>query len=395
MKNKTNFFFFFIIFLILGRILFPFGDEPDFGFRAEDLVDKEHYVWSPYNLTSNILQKIDIHSNCKIDADAFSVWSHIDSESCTQSIDQVFFRVLLTLFVISPILLIIIYKKSIFTLLSKFHSSISESEWNLRIEAIILTLMFPSVIYYTGILAEEQFILILSFLVFIFWRIWWIILPVTIIIALIDFGNFIVVASFIISLLLLNFLNNHIKLRSTLIVATVFITLIFIMSSFTLNYLASFDLLSGKAIAMTELLEEGDYRNKYPVLLRPVITFMSSIFMLPSGIKVAPLYILYFALIVATLLKIRKRYRLIKKQKENRKQKIQSFNNSILFLASPIAVVLLFVFIAPNYSFAKYYIFTIPFIVYFYISNFGSSNVAKLFIFSTLFTFLNLLLFRI
>lgn len=395
MKNKIIFFFLFVTFVILGRVLFPFGDEPDFGFRAENLIDKEHYVWSPYYLTSNILQQIDINSHCKIDANAFSIWPHIDSESCTQNIDQVFFRILLTLFVTSPLLLIIIYQKLIFIFLSKFHSSISKNDWNLRIEAMMLTLMFPSVIYYTGILADEQFTLILSFLVFIFWGIWWIIFPLTILIALVDFGNSIVVASFILSIFLLKFFISHLKLKSTLIITAAFLILIFMASSFSLEYLTSFDLFSGKASAMAELLEEGDYRNKYPVLLRPVITFMSFIFMLPSGVKIVPLYILYFYLTVAILLKIKKRYVLIKKQRVDNKNKIQSFNNSITFLASPLAVTLLFIFIAPNYSFAKYYIFTLPFIVYFYISNFGSSNVAKLFIFSTLFTFLSLLLFRI
>jgi MFS family permease len=388
----------FIVFSIIGRTLFPFGDEPDFSYRVDSLINKDHYMWSPYSLTSEIIKKIDTNSNCKIYSGAFAIWSHIDSESCTQSIEQILLRVLLTLFVISPILLIIICKQSTYSILSKLHPSISKNEWNSRIETMTYTLIFPSVIYYTGILGEEQFTLILSFLVFIFWRIWWLIFLILTMIGLIDFGNSIIVILFTITTLSMTQVNKHVKFRPILAVAIIFITLTFIFGSSILGYIAdlsNLSPLSSKALAMTELIEEGNYRNNYPTILRPIITYMTSIFMLPSGVKILPLYIFYFLLIVIFSIKITKKYKFIKKQTTHKKEHLQTLKNSLVFPVSAILVILTFVFIAPNYSFGKYYIFMIPFIIHSYILNFGSRHIGKLFIFSTLFTFSNLILFQI
>jgi hypothetical protein len=116
-----------------------------------------------------------------------------------------------------------------------------------------------------------------------------------------------------------------------------------------LTYIKYLPLLEFKADSILQKSLDADFFDKYPLILRPVITFMTGIFMTPSGIKVFPLYLVYGVSLLVMLKRLGKSHR------------AGPLMSAMLSVA---ATIMFFVFILPDYSNAKYYIFLAPFILY-------------------------------
>lgn len=393
--SKKIFLVSFLISTILGRFLFPFGDEPDFFVRTNEIVNSEINWWMPYNFFNDFLSRLNITPNCHIDSEAFSIWVHIDSISCTESIEQITFRLLLTFSILLPILiLILINTRHSFSLIKKLNSKITSHEWNHRIKATKLALIFPSVIYYSGLLSHEQFTLALSFFIFIFWGIWWLVAIIFSIIVASDIGNSMIIVAFIAVNLTINLINKIFGIKTALITMTLLLIFAYISGYTNLNYLVDIDFLSNKALAISDSLADGFYIEKYPVILRPFITFMSGIFMTPSGIKILPLYVTYMIFNILLIIKIITRYKKSLNYKEINSYDVIFIKKSIVFLLASVTTTILFIFLFPTHTHAKYYAFMIPFIVYACISNFREKTIAILFLSSLVILFINLFLFR-
>lgn len=69
---------FFIVFTIIARFILPFGDEPDFDFRWNDLIYSEYTVFSPYNYFHDTLNSFNYTNICAINASPTSLWASID-----------------------------------------------------------------------------------------------------------------------------------------------------------------------------------------------------------------------------------------------------------------------------------------------------------------------------
>ena len=372
-----------IVLIFIGRFLFPFGDEPDWYVRAPHILFGEHPIWSPYYLFSEWFNYLDINtSRCQIDAGAFSLWATI-SDSCSEDLLQIIIRWITTLFILSPMFLIIIFRRQFIKFANTFNLKLSDKEWNLRIDSLAISMILPGMIYYLGVLSIEQLHLFVALFIFLFWGFWLPVFGLFAILLPVDFGNSIVVFSFI-SLMII-FERIH-RLKRTWF----FLGLLSLISfawifdyQYVFNILAQLDFLPDKFLDKSEAIidsyKTSELLTKYPVFLRPLITFMTFVFMTPEGIKVPLIYMLFglFTLILSL------------KAFKSSDRKIE------VFWFVSMSIVLFITFLLPTYVNAKYYIFMMPFFVYVALRYYSRLSVLILFSFSSFFVFLSLLMYRL
>ena len=131
--------------------------------------------------------------------------------------------------------------------------------------------------------------------------------------------------------------------------------------------------------------------EKYPLILRPIITYMSFIFLTPAKIKIIPLYIIFFIFLFKYFINNIKKVLLINKITFKNK----NYFKKLLIFISSIYFILCIVFLLPSYAFSKYYIFMTPFFLYAIIDFYREENMRKFFLLSNLLVFFNLLLYYI
>lgn len=375
--------FLFIIFSFISRILFPFGDEPDFTVRAPRVILGEHPFWSPYYIFHEILSKLNPISLCKIDASPMSLWSYIGS-NCTENIEQILIRLFITIVIVLPLLYAITFRKSFVTIMRFFNFKLTIKEWNSRLDTLSITIVFPSILYYLGIFAEEQFTLFLSLFIFLFWGSLFLISIIIFLIMSIDFGNSIVVLTFVLFSYSFILLSQKISLKVAILCMVGFVLFAFIIGFSFLTYLENISFLASKAEAM---YNKGlKFENKYPVILRPIVTFMTSIFMTPSGVKITLLYLFYGPALIWIIYKIN-----VLRKKFN----TQNFNKEYILFFSVFTTILFFVFLFPDYSFGKYYVFMIPFIINISLNIFTKFKMLQFILFTNFIIFFHLILYTI
>ncbi|NRP37548.1 hypothetical protein XMA121_000133 [Marinobacterium sp. xm-a-121] len=364
---------FFLLFVFLFRALVPVGDEPDWNVRTNELLDEKYPLWFPYNWTFAVSGFFDTDSRgCEINASPMSFWGSI-SESCFDGFEQVAKRSLITIFVVSPFLLLLIFRGFFAPLLLSMNKAMSRYEYQLRLNSLGNCLVFPGVIYYLGLLSVEQFFLAASFAVFLLWGNFLIVGFLLWMLFAIDFGNAMVVTVFVLLVLGLQFSIRRIGLSLTFFVATGILSVVYFVGFRLLtvffddpNAVLAGTVVAGKAEAIYEAMALGGYREKYPAILRPIISFMSGVFMTPTGLKSIFAYIVAVIGLYALFLRTLKRLGGID---EECRAKLGSF------LTAPLLLILFFTFLIPTYANAKYYIFALPFLMYVAVSVFGSRSV--------------------
>lgn len=388
-NNNISFFglisaFCFVIFSFVGRILYPFGDEPDFTIRAPRVINGDHPFWSPYSIFHNFIENLNVDASiCKIVSTRTSILSLIDT-SCIENIEQILIRLFLTIMVVLPLLYAIIFRKSFIYNMHLLRCRLPEKEWNHRLDVLSLTIIFPSVLYYLGILAEEQFTLLLSLFIFLFWEFWLLIIFILILIMSIDIGNSIVVLLFVIFGYFFPKVEKYFNMKFCIYLMVGTIIFAYFINSQILLYLEDLPLIGRKAEAMyTKALL---FEDKYYTILRPIITFMSVVFMTPSGLKVIVIYIIYGLLFILLIIK------LFIYKNENKSEK---FNKIYILFYSVFTTIFFMVFLFPDYSFAKYYIFMLPFVFSMTLLLFNFVNLMFLFFFSNVVIFIYLILYHI
>ena len=375
--------FSFVFLYFIARLLFPFADEPDWSVRAPHvLLFGEHPIWSPYYLFSEWFNYLDINgSRCQIDAGALSLWATI-SASCSDGLIQVIIRWTATLIILSPMFFIVIFRGWFIKFSNTFNLKLSDKEWNLRIDSLAISMIFPGVIYYLGVLSVEQLHLAVALYIFLFWGFWLPVLGLFAILLSIDFGNSIVVLSFI--LLMIIFTRIRQLKRTWFFLGLLsLISFAWILGYQLLDMFVQLDFLSdnflSKSKAISNSLNNSELLTKYPVFLRPVITFMTFVFMTPAGVKVPLMYILFGLFTLTLSLKV-----------------FKSKNSNIeIFWFVPMSIILFFTFLFPTYANAKYYIFMMPFFVYAALGYYSRKSILILFCFSSVFVFLSLIMYRL
>ena len=375
--------------------------------------------------------------NCQIDAPLTYFDANV-SPACHEDYISVVIRLIILIIIISPLLVMLIFKDFFkkFFLLIKFNKNINTDLDN-RVNSLSLSLIIPSLIYALGFLSIEQTVLIVSLLIFLFYNTL-IIVPLLLYLLLIDLGNFTVVFLFILISYTNFYLYKYFRIRTIILFNFIFVIIsyyfglkVFDILFYILNLVVSepvarFDFNSldleyiklsntynpgaeineishsyntefglstetpilqqfiSKLINMEfQMRTSGEY-EKYPIILRPIITYLSSIYFPPSLLKLPILHIFSAFIVIFAFLKLI--FNPTKIQKILNQDDIFLITN----LISVFTCILTFVLLFPIYANAKYYLFLFPFII---------SVILKLFklrdVFLVIFSMNVLLLFNI
>lgn len=334
----------FFILSLCYRLLLPFGDEPDFTVRAPDLLNGTYPFWSPYSLMHLFYDSFNMQSHCRVEGSPLTLSAQIDLSSCKEPIEQIFGRWILLLIVTLPLIICCLMRFK-----NKHGHSYSK-------DALVLSITFPGVVYYLGVFSHEQFSLVLSLLLIITWQYKIITLVLCSLIMAIDLGNSVVVIFFVSLMFFYSYVSRVYSVKTSIYIMLAQVLLCLFLGHEILSFTSGISLLESKSVAMYELLDSSGLAEKYPVILRPIITFMSFVFYTPSFIKVPVVYafsILGFAYLIR---------KLVLKMKVSNDVILEKH---YLYMMVSLSSILSFVFMFPNYSNAKYYIFLLPFIFQF------------------------------
>ncbi|MEQ1106136.1 hypothetical protein, partial [Acinetobacter ursingii] len=156
----------------------------------------------------------------------------------------------------------------------------------------------------------------------------------------------------------------------------------FVIGGLILNYISQISILGDRATAMQYKIEYG-FVDKYPKYIRPFITFASAVFMSSESIKVIVLYIILLPFLFFGYLRL---------------SKISNNNySSFLKLQAIISLttILFFIFLFPDYSYAKYYIFLLPLFISIFLAVYSKFKVLAFVSLLTIIWLINLLAYML
>jgi len=367
----------FLLFMAIGKVLFPFGDEPDFDRRIDRLYN--HSALSNFIISDVELQTSD--GTCGLVADRNSLSVKVPIECMEKNILTFYNRASFTLLMIFPLLCIIIFRNAFYSLFG-FYKSMSEDEWSRRLDAISLTLIFPSVIYLLGFFSREVLTSVVSLFIFIFWGRRLIVILLISLIYYIDQGNAIPVAVFYSIFLFYEFLSRRTYSFSRIILLSLLLVSFsyFLGESIIVYFVHNFDINKIEMLYQAAYLD--GYSEKYSLILRPIITYISLVFMTAEGIKsifvlvIVSFFLLYFMGHMFT-----KKGRAV----------LNNRGDIVLPIVAGITTICLFSFTLPTHVYAKYYVFFVPFVIYATLFFYRKEFLATLFTNLTVMTFLSVL----
>ncbi|CAN7339782.1 hypothetical protein LJR069_001836 [Variovorax paradoxus] len=381
-----------MVFEIGGRFLYPFGDEPDFIARAPGLIFGDHSWINPYFWLDGILATLNFSSSCNIQAAPLSIWAEIDSLSCSESIGQIASRIFIAVVICAPLIFTICFawgrsRKILGVRILNYEGQ--------RGEALALSLLVPGVTYSLGVLAEEQLVLMLSLLIIMVDRRWVIAALLVAAILAVDFGNGVVVLTVLIFLNGYRHISKFVGIRIILLLALGQAAIALVAGIAFIGFLSNFSFLADKADAIYSAVSGSELVDKYPVYLRPVITFMTGVFMTPSFVKVLPAFLVMGASLTVVGWRLAKVYSVCEFEKIDGKYLNDGSRERVVDCCAIVATVLLFIFLIPTYSNAKYYLFVIPFLMRGALLVMQKKKIMKILISSQLIVLGGLLLYRL
>ncbi|CAK2713658.1 putative DUF2029 domain-containing protein [Vibrio crassostreae] len=324
------------------QLLIPFGDEPDFGYRLYHLLQfDEQPFFSPYPYVMDLIKLLDLNVNCRYNSSPLGFLSSLEYKSCSQSYYQAFIRTLISGLIILPIFFIYAFRSSISVFFLRKSDSLVTSFYD-KTAGLLYSSVFVSFVYYFNVLGIEQFLLLLTVLLVVF-----IDAPVIVIVFLsmilaIDFGDGLIVSTFV----LYYYFSKFVKLSTLKKSAVIILLFCFFIGPSILTVISGVGISSQKVELMSYAYQGADsVADKYPVILRPVITFMTFILYTPHMLKSIAAYIIsfYFIFIFG---------------KRIRRKEIFESDKKLIIVSS--VTILSFVFMFPGYANAKYYIFLLP-----------------------------------
>ena len=309
-----------------------------------DTLIQDLYVNTKLNILLNIVTKDNFYNyglNCIIDSPLLYFDASI-ANSCIEEFNSSLIRLIILFTLLSPLLFLILFKNFTYKIfsLTSINKNLTFQYIDDRIKIIGLTLLFPSIIFSLGILSHEQLVLIVSLFVFLFYNSL-ILIPILIYLIFLDIGNALIVMSFIFISYSNLILIKYFRLKFTIFINIVIIFSAIIFGFYIYNILyflfnIIFDLnikpydfeanysefntnfydfdpgkqssiisdqykknieigiikdfpilneLLTKIINMEFEIKTSGEAYKYPLIVRPVITFLSFIYYPPSGLK--------------------------------------------------------------------------------------------------------------
>lgn len=383
----------FVLFSFVGRFLYPFGDEPDFTVRAFDLINGDRSLFNPYRWLEGLLGGLNYSSSCLVIASPFSLWANIDSISCSETLSQVAARFFIAMAISSPLIFAIcVIPRRVKNAGGRIFNHNGQ-----RAEALGLTLLIPGVTYSMGLMAEEQLVMALSLLLIMLDRRWIATFILLGAILALDFGNGVVVVSLVAALSFYRYIAKFCSIRLVVMVGVAQTLLALTAGIAFIDFLSNIWFLTDKATAIYTAVGGSDLIEKYPIYLRPIITFMTGVFMTPSFVKIVPAFLLLGVMLMIVTQRLVK----IVFAGENGNEKINKIclgeapRVRVVDAVAVISTVLSFIFLLPTYSNAKYYFFAVPFLIHAFLLVMPRRRVLLFFILSQFFVFLGLALYRV
>lgn len=354
-KFSSICFLLFIIFSVLFRFVLPFGDEPDFIVRAPRFVlDTPDFI-SPYFLGIN--KNLDYLSLCHSHGNLLDFLSVIEFSTCSQDVYQVFLRLFNQFFLMVIPWLLLIFRDVFYIWLNDTVEVIDS-----KLDALSITFFTSSFIYYYGVLGWEQYLLLLSAFTFLFLSNLIFLSLLVLWIFSIDLGDSVIVIYSIFLSYVYKWTAKKYGFKYVTILSIFIILTALILGTTLVGFFEKISLLSSKAQAISAAYEYSDLRNKYPIYLRPVITYLTLVLYLPSGVKaLCAIFVssIGLAYIFVSSIKIRRNF----------------CKESFCYLMTFITVIVSVVFILPGYANAKYYVFMLPMFYFFVLSVTRKENV--------------------
>lgn len=393
----------FILLALIGRFLFPLGDEPDWIARIPFLKEtlmQGYPVWTPYKYFPETINSYYWTWTCSSAASSpFSVWASIpmDDARCYESYRQILMRTLIVLVIHTPIFILITFRRFSFLIINLFSINLKIKSWNDKCNALCITLLFPGFIYLSGVLATEQYVLMISSLLIFIFNAPVLLVPLLFYISYIDIGQFVVVSTFLIILYSYRLSLHFFDLKHVFVLMILIIIFSLSIGTSIFGYLANLPIIGGMASSIEQFyasdLYAMNYANKYPILLRPIMTFLAMCWISAFQLKAFPIYII---LGLGFLLMFYKSYLALKIKDSNieiafYKEEVISRFGGVL---CSVFLIILFVSFAPTYSYSKYYIFTLPFYLYLALLIFGKNKTLAVVLSCTFIMFIFLILMR-
>lgn len=366
-------FFIFLVLILLGRFLFPLGDEPDYGIKLAAILNYDGRDGFFRNMMYFFYSETAIDHNCVVLSDKFSLYSSIPI-SCIDSMYSIVLRSIITAFFAFICYLPIVFRKHTYMILRKFLGyKVGARDYDFRCDLVSIAFLIPSSIYYSGIAGLEQIVFFLSLWFILFLGSFLLMLLLILVVFSLDQGNAYVWAYCALAVPCLRYIYLRFGGLFWIWFSALILLVCYLLSLQLVGILCQFFY---KAAIVYEHYSTvySDVYTAYPIFLRPIITFMSFVFMTPSFVKVPFLYVVFFFFIFIFPFKLY-RFAILRNGKlGSRAYYLYSrlSEHEIRFIivsfVSLLVVVVGIVFMLPGHANYKYFTFLSPFfmILFFY-----------------------------
>ena len=334
---------------VIGRIVLPVGDEPDFAFRATQVLQGAG-GFDPFFFLGWLTRWLDYSVACYPGFFPAAVWGSLDTATCLDRVGNVVVRSFLTVLVAMP-LVWAMYSRTAARYAMRDDAALVDDRVQ-RVNALAISLLWPSMAYYLGVLAYEQVTLAASLAVFVFYRRLPAVLAAMAVVLVIDPGNFLILAFFVGLAKGQEAFVRRNRISIAWAVLAVCCALALGLGTTLLQSIPVFQQKAGSILNLYAAI--GDVLSKYPVWLRPFITAFGFVFITPAGVKVVPAYLAALVFVGAILWRMTFR-------RPPDIDRDAARDDAVLAICA-LTTVLFFVFTLPTYAQAKYYIFVLPFV---------------------------------
>lgn len=351
----------FVVNVIALRILVPYGDDPDYMYRFSQLAATENQpIWSPYRLFHDDLN--DLLASAPpvrpVDSSPLGLWAHLDPTQDAESPQRIISRLLITLVIVAPLLVSLTFmREDEGTSSSQLKHSLRSGIGNLR-GATALAVCLPSTAYYASTLSHEQLVLVLSLGISLIWNV----LPIVVIflglILSLDAGNGLVIAAFLIVAKLALFMRMHRRKKMLWLTTAMLVLSALIFGYAWISILEAIPFVREESTAILSSMQGNQLVNKYPILLRPVITYMTFVFSTPSNIKAPIAYLMAAAGLGLTCWRASVNRRRVERIDAKKDSEVISEENALILIG--VTEILVLVLSLPTYANAKYFVFLAP-----------------------------------
>ena len=351
----------FVVLFLISRLLFPIGDEPDYHVKLERFLNNSFTFEAVLLEKSAFNELANTGVECVTQAKQMSGWAEISSGCFYLNLRYFLQRACVGLSAVFPIVVVIIFRRFCYRVLG-MSKRISFSEWSSRLDAISVSIIFPSVIYAIGFLSPDVMVLVLALLMLLFIERPLVIAFLLSVMHYYDEGDSIVVAIFLIINYGLFSVFKRVGVASVLLILPFIIILLYLYGSHLLGFLAYMELFQKIGEVNFAILHINAYDNN-PLILRPLVTYGSFIFMSANWIKSLPLYFYVTVSVCLLVIKIVRTGRSV--------YEIQYSHEHFYYLralaSSTAAIFMIFciAFVVPSHAYAKYCLFTLPFLMRF------------------------------